>query len=58
MTAILIAQVLAVPGAPLAVRLLEEQYGNTGLRLECRERREAAPEAGFAGREALPARGR
>jgi hypothetical protein len=46
---------LAVPDAPLAVRGPVEQYGGTDRRLE---RREAAPEAGFAGREALPIRGR
>ncbi len=34
-----------------------EQYGGTGRRLERRERCEAAPEAGSAGREAQPARG-
>ena len=44
----------AVPDAPLAVRRPVEQYGGT----ERRERREAAPEAGSAGREAQPVRGR
>jgi len=33
-----------------------EQYGGTGRRLERHERREAAPDAGFAGWEAQPAR--
>ena len=49
---------LAVTGASLVVRKPVEQYGGTGRRLECHERREAAPEAGSAGREAWPARGR
>src|SRR5687767_12965611 len=48
-------QAASCAGASLAVRRPAEQYENTGRRLECRERREAAPEAGFAGREALPA---
>jgi hypothetical protein len=52
------APALAVPDAPLAVRRPVEQYGNTGRWLERRERCEAAPEAGFAGREARPVRGR
>jgi len=37
---------------PLAVRSPVGQYGGTALRVERRERREAAPEAGSAGREA------
>jgi hypothetical protein len=48
----------AAPDASLAVRRPVEQYERTGRRLERRERREAAPEAGFAGREAQPVRGR
>jgi len=44
----------ACTGASLAARRPVERYGNTGRRLECRGRREAAPEAGFAGWEALP----
>jgi hypothetical protein len=43
-------------GASLALRRPVEQYGGTGRRLELRERREATPEAGSAGREAGPAR--
>jgi hypothetical protein len=41
-----------IPGSSLAVRKPVEQYGGTGRRLARRERREAAPEAGSAGREA------
>jgi hypothetical protein len=52
-----LADAPAVPDAPLAVRRPVEQYGGTGRRLERRERREAAPEAGSAGREAQPVRG-
>jgi hypothetical protein len=50
--------VLPALGAPFAVRKPVEQYGGTGRRLERRERREAVPEAGSAGREATPAEGR
>lgn len=52
------AGALAVPGASLGVHRPVGQYGSTALRLERRERREAVPEAGSAGREAQPARGR
>jgi hypothetical protein len=52
------ADTSAVPGALLAVRSPVEQYGRTGRQAERRERREAVPEAGSAGREAQPARGR
>ncbi len=45
----------AVSGAPVAPRRRVGQYGGTARELERRERREAAPEAGSAGREALPA---
>jgi hypothetical protein len=48
----------AAPDAALAVRRPVEQYGSTGRRLERRERREAAPEPGYAGREAQPVRSR
>jgi hypothetical protein len=48
----------AVPDGPLAVRRPVEQYERTGRRLERRERPEAAPEAGFAGREGQPIRSR
>jgi drug/metabolite transporter (DMT)-like permease len=49
---------LAGSDAPLAERRPVEQYGGTGRRLERRERREAAPEAGSGGREAQPVRAR
>ena len=52
------APALAVPDVPLAVRRPVEQFGHTGRGLEHRERCEAAPEAGFAGREARPVRSR
>ena len=45
----------AAPDASLAVRTPVEQYERTGRR---QERREAAPEAGSAGRVAQPVRGR
>jgi hypothetical protein len=48
----------AVPDALLAGRGPVEQCISTGLRLERREQREAAPEAGSAGGEAQPVRGR
>jgi hypothetical protein len=48
---------LAAPDALLAVRRPVGQYG-TARRVERREQREAAPEAGSAGREAQPVRGR
>jgi hypothetical protein len=44
----------AVPDVALAVRRPEGEY----VRLERRERREAVPEAGPAGQEAQPVRGR
>ena len=44
-----------VPGASLVVRREGEQCESTGPRLERREGREAAPEAGSAGRETSPA---
>jgi hypothetical protein len=52
------APALAVPDVPAAVGRPVEQYGNTGRWLVRRERCEAAPEAGFASREARPVRGR
>jgi len=42
----------------LAARRPVERYGGTGRRLEGRERREPAPEAGSAGREGQAIRGR
>jgi hypothetical protein len=52
------ARVLTAPDAQLAVRRPVEQCWSTGRRLRRSERREAAPEAGSAGREAQPVRGR
>jgi uncharacterized membrane protein len=49
---------LAGSDASLAERGPVEQYGSTGRRLERREPRGAAPEAGSAGREAQPVRAR